>query len=153
MKQSILLSISIYLTSFFAFFSPISLILWTIAAVCFIDLITAIGRDFKRHANRDVGFCRKIKIIKSKKLRRTSIKMMLYLIIVMLLFAIPYVCFGVGLYAAQIGGFAILTHELFSIAENMSIITGNNIFNKIVKKTIKKMTEWISSKMEDNKNI
>ena len=130
-------------------FTPIYSILWAVIIVSLIDLFTAIGKDFRLHRKDKVSIWKKLTIIKSRKLRRTTIKIILYLILVMLLHLIPYVCFGSGLYIANIGGFMILANELHSIGENMNIITGDNIFSKIIKKSIKEMNEWLNKKIED----
>ena len=69
----------VYVIGILTFFYPISLILYAIIFVSTLDMVTAIFRDIKKHG-RKKGFWRKVKMIKSRKLRRTSIKINLYAI-------------------------------------------------------------------------
>ena len=146
MKQ-LILSLTILLT----IFAPIYTLLWLIVVVSSIDLIAAIHKDFIKHKEIK-GFWKKIKLIKSRKLRRTFTKTSYYLIVVMLLYAIPFVCFDVptfALWISKFAGFSILAHEMFSIGENINLITGNNIISKVIKKSFKRLSEWTNKKMED----
>ena len=126
------------------FFSPIGGLLCLITLVSVVDLFSAVLRDRKKIVGTK---------IQSHKLRATSIKITFYLVIIMILFAIPAVSFEantIALYTARIATFSFATNELFSIAENASITTGQNIFNKVVKKAIKSLTEFTNKLISDN---
>jgi uncharacterized membrane protein len=115
-----------------------------------VDLITAILRDFKKSEIK--GFWKKFILVKSRKLRRSSTKCIFFWIIIGLLFAIVEVCLGfegLGIWTAKIATLMLSVNELYSIAENMGIVTGNNIFVKIVKSTVMKLNEKVNLKIED----
>jgi len=147
MKNEIILA----LTGILTIFSPIYAILWLIILVCSVDLVTAIHKDWKKY-REDRSFWRNLKVIKSRKLRRTFTKISYYLIIVMLLYAIPVVSLGapiLAIWIARMAAFSILAHEMYSIGENVGVITGDNIFNKIIRNSVKKLNEWTNKKIED----
>jgi len=118
-----------------AFFSPIALCIHVITFLVVVDLITGILKSFK--LNKDVkGFWNKIKIIKSHKLRRSFLKWFVYVIFIMCVYAFEKALgIEIYLYLAQIS-FAMLSMiELYSIGENIDIVTGKRgVFVSIVNK-------------------
>jgi len=130
-----------------AFFADIQMLLIMIICLCFVDLITAIIRTFRE--SEEKGALSKVKAVKSRKLRRTFIKMFLYLMFIMCCYLLPVACFGTDLYMAEIAGATLGIVELKSIAENMSFITGNDGFTRAFKKIRKIIEEHISGKMEN----
>lgn len=125
------------LVALMSIFSPLLPLIYMIIILSYIDLFTAWWRDKKGKNEK----------FKSHKWRKTNIKMMFYILIIMMAFAIPLISFNipiVALYFARFATFAFASSEFYSIAENMGMITGNNIFLKVVRKVIKGMTKYVS---------
>jgi len=124
-----------------AFFAPIYLLFNVITFLIGIDLLTGILKSIKTY-DGPKGFWCKIRIIKSNKLRRSFVKWFLYVIFIMCVYALE-TALGLNfcLYLAQLA-FAMLAFvELYSIGENMDVITGKKgIFISIISK-IRKLTE------------
>jgi len=131
----ILLSIFVVIITFI---SPISTFIHTIMILSVIDLITAITRDM-RLKKKD-----KIKVVESKKIRKTVTKMIMYILFIISSFLLMQVTFGATFFIpnAVFGMLALV--EVVSIGENMATITGNNIFIKITKR----ITKFISKKID-----
>ncbi|MCK9417228.1 phage holin family protein [Candidatus Dojkabacteria bacterium] len=148
--MEIKLKIFSVLLGFFVFIiQPIWVLLALIFMICVIDMITALMKDYKN--NKIVGFWKKIKEIKSRKMRRTSIKILFYWIIITLFYSIVKICIvhdETAIWAARIATLLMSVHELYSIGENMSGVTSNNIFNKIIRGTVKKLNEKINNMIE-----
>lgn len=143
--REIIYALSVIMT----IFTPIYPLLWMIIIICVIDLIMAIWVDINKHGDRKIW--RKFRIIKSNKLRKTTTKIFLYLILTMLLYLIPLLCFGNSLYIVNAGAFSIFVNELWSIGEKMGFITGSNIFVKIIRSSVKKMNEWLNNTIGQQK--
>ena len=139
------------LTALFVFIvQPIWVLLALITVICLIDLITAIMKDFKD--NKIVGFYQKCKAVTSRKLRRSSIKIAFYWIIITLFYSIVKICIvhdETAIWAARTVTLLMSIHELYSIGENMSGVTSNNIFNKIIRGTVKKLNEKVNNMIEN----
>lgn len=139
------------LTALFIFIiQPIWVLLALVTIICLIDLVTAIMKDFKD--NKVVGFYKKCKAVTSRKLRRTSVKIAFYWIIITLFYSIVKICIThdeTAIWAARIATLLMSIHELYSIGENMSGVTSNNIFNKIIRGTVKKLNEKVNNMIED----
>ena len=134
-------------------FTPIYGLLFLVIIVTTTDMVTAIHRDWIK--NKDLkGFWKKIRIVKSSKLRRTFTKTSYYLLTILLLYAIPLVCFDaeiISLWVAKLATFSLVAHEMFSIGENIGLITGDNIISKVIRKSFKKLNEWTNKQIEDTK--
>ena len=134
-----------------SFTQPIWILLGLITAICSIDLITAMMKDFKD--NKIVGLWKKLKAVKSRKLRRSSIKTVFYWIIITLFYSIVKICIThdeTAIWAARAATFFMSIHELYSIGENMSGVTSNNIFNKIIRGTVKKLNDKVNNMIESD---
>lgn len=139
------------LAGLITFFSPIATILYVIIFASGLDLFTAIIRDFKKNNNIKGFFC-KLRLIKSYKLRRTVIKIVLYTLFTMLIYAIEYVSFGQSVYITNLIAFLLLFAEAASIAENIDICLGSSLFTTIVKKVRKIMEDKIINKISEETN-
>ena len=148
------------ISALLAFFAPIHTILIVIAAFVTVDCLTAIMRAIKK--TKDEEYCKelsgwkkficKVKVIKSSKLRRTALKMFLYLMIPMLVFAAELALFGKSIYVTNVAAFWLIFAEFLSIAENCDFALGTTLFTTIVKK-IRKMFEDILIKKIENPKI
>lgn len=128
---------------------PIWVLLVLIFVICLIDLLTALMKSWKD--SKVVGFWNKVRSVKSRKLRRTSIKIMFYWIIITLFYAIIKICVDapdIAIWGARTATLIISIHEIYSVGENMSGVTSNNIFNKIIRGTIKKLNEKVNGLIE-----
>lgn len=148
------------LSALLAFFAPIHTILLVIAAFVTADCLTAILKAIKKEKNEQyckelTGWQRfkcKIKTIKSSKLRRTALKMFLYLMIPMLIFSAEIALFKQSIYATNVAAFWLIFAEFLSIAENCDFALGTTLFTSIVKK-VRKMFEDILIKKIENPKI
>lgn len=133
------------LVALMSLFVPLLPLIYMIIILSYIDLITAWWRDKKIKNEK----------FKSHKWRKTNIKMMFYILIIMMSYGIPLICFEIptmSLYVGRFAAFAFASSEFYSIAENMGIITQNNIFLKVVSKVIKKMTSYVSDAITMSKD-
>lgn len=123
-----LYQIFIYLlAAFTGFFSPISAIVHTIIFIVLLDCLTAITSKITTlKVNDNIGFLTRLRlklgIIKSKLLRKTTIKIFFYTLFVMAIFCVEQVIFPTSLYITRVLTFLILINELYSIAENLDVI-------------------------------
>jgi len=134
-----ILSLSVVLITFIA---PISIFIHTIMILSVIDLITAITRDM-RLRKKD-----KIKVIESKKIRKTVTKLIMYILFIISSFLLMQVTFGATFYIPNVVFGMLALVEVVSIGENMATITGNNIFIKITKRITNIVTKKIDAIFE-----
>lgn len=116
-------------------FQPIYGLIIAISIFIVIDFITGICASYKRKEN-----------IESRKMMKTFWKFFASITIVTLLYYLPMICFGTDLYLAHTGAFILMSAQLFSIGENCGVLTGSNIFTKIIKGSIGKMVEYLNKK-------
>jgi hypothetical protein len=156
--DKIYINIIAILMSIGVFLSPLYPLIILLFVICAVDLVTAIGRDWKN--SKIKNFWEKVVLVKSRKLRRSSTKVICYWIIVGLIFLIFKICLidsNLAIWLARVATFMLSINELYSIAENMKILTGKNIFVKIiravVKSTVGKFNENLNLKIEDKLEI
>ena len=125
-----------FLTLIGTFFAPVYGLCISITSFIIIDYITGIAAARKR----------KEKIV-SRKMMLSFHKLWASNLIVMLLYWMPSICFGTSLYIPESAAFVILSAHIFSIGENCGILTGSNIFSKIVKNSLGKMVEYMNKKI------
>ena len=131
---------------------PLFGLLLLILIICYVDMFTAIAKAFK--TSKIKGFWNRLNVVKSRKIRRTTTKWILYWIVVGFLFAIIRLCLDsevAAIWAAKIATMGLCINELYSIAENAGVITGDNIFVKIVRSTLSKVNEKFNTMIEDKK--
>lgn len=138
-----------------SFFSPITLFLIVITGLVILDLITAIGKAIHLYQkekivkeslyNKVISY---VKQISSRKLRRTVIKLFFYVMFVSAIYAFEIAIFSASIYLVNIAAGLLMITELVSIAENMSIVTGNNVFTNIISRCRKIFESKISDKIE-----
>lgn len=119
------------ITGILAFLAPMKVTFIVMFIVILCDLITGIWASKVKNIH-----------ISSRRLRKSVAKVLMYFQVIFLLFIIEYGIFndlGINIWRF-IAGFICFV-ELFSIAENATIITGNKIFIKIVTLLSKKTSE------------
>lgn len=110
------------LLSVWAFFEPISYMLYFVIFGVGIDLLSGIFKAWKLKQR-----------ITSWRLRDTILKLFLYLALVMLVFGIQSTCFWNVPISNIVAGF-ILFAEAVSIAENIDVISNNKLgLGKVIK--------------------
>lgn len=121
----------------FALLAPIKLLIWLIIYLCGVDVATGIWVSFKENGWRS---------FKSRKLRRTAIKLMAYLTGVLSAFLIEVWLFQSSgiLISSTIASFFILT-EFSSIMENLFKITNMKIFLTAY--------DWFKNYLNTNKGL
>lgn len=130
------------LMTIIGFITPILPLMYVVSALVIFDLITAILRSWKQNP-QCMGFWKKLQVIKSNKLRKTAIKFFCYNMFIGIVFAVDMVLFGGTLQFAKIAMALISLGELYSIAENLDIITGDNVFMRIFKAIKKPIVGWL----------
>ena len=120
------------LIPFMVFLAPILTLFYLMLFLCSLDLCTAIMRDWKLKNAKTRQ--QKIRRVTSKKLKRTVIKLFLYMMFIGATYAIPVICFGAGFYLAEIMTSFIAIIELKSIVENMDLINESDVFTTLFKK-------------------
>lgn len=137
----------VLLSAVIAFFAPIQGLIIAIVVLCLADAITAIMRDWKKNSDKYSGF-KKLKIIKSRKLRRTVTKIVLYVLFICLLYLLPVVCFHYHMYAAHVVVMLFGAVEIKSIAENLDFLTGQDLFTSAFSRVRKLFENKINEKIE-----
>jgi hypothetical protein len=142
-----------------SFFSPIAMIVHVIMFVVALDCLTAIIKAWKQFKPRQVGWHRLIErftVIKSRGLKKTTLKFFLYVLFVMAVYGTEIACFGCSLYITNFAAFLIIFSELVSIAENLDIIMVTNKFTGIIKRLRKlfenKLVDRISAAKPEDDN-
>lgn len=137
------------LMSLIGFLTPILPLMYVVTILVIFDLITGILRSYKQHPEC-LGFWKKLQVIKSHKLRKTAIKFFCYNMFIGIVYAVDMVLFGGILQFAKISMALISLAELYSIAENLDIITGDNIFMKIFKAIRNPISGWLDKIIGQN---
>ncbi len=130
---------------FIAFLAPISSVIHVVIFLLIIDMITSIYYQMKSATADKKGFwnCLMIafKVVESGKLRKTIEKLFFYVLILIVFFVFDLFILKVvpvsentirTFSITNIASVLIAIVEMTSIASNVSKITGNPIFNKIV---------------------
>jgi hypothetical protein len=126
-----------------AFFAPLASLIHVIIALLFVDAITSIYYQMKliQSGQKDKKFIASLQVIESRKLRKTLEKMFFYVLIIIMFFIFDTYVLQVKPIAADaiytfsitnIAAVLICMVELTSIASNVSKITGNKVFDRIV---------------------
>lgn len=124
------------LLSIWAFFEPVSLMLYLTIFAVGIDLISGLFKAWKLREK-----------ITSTRLRDTSLKLFLYLGLIMLVYGIQFVCLW-GIPISNIVASFVLFAEAVSIAENIDVIAGGKLgLSAFIKRLRKK---WLDTKTENN---
>ena len=138
-----------------AFFCPIQMVVHTLLVFLVIDAITSIYWQYKCHlrsTKEQLDFKHRMMLlfatVESKKLRRTIEKMFFYIIALMAFFmfdtiflkVVPNLSNTLNTFSiTNLSAILIGLVELTSIASNVSKITNNPVFNKIMKITQNKV--------------
>jgi hypothetical protein len=109
-----------------AFFAPIQTFIYLIFLAVTIDLLSGIC----------CACIKKVKI-ESHKIRNTFIKLFVYTGLIMVVYGIEYLMWGIPI--TNMIAIAILLTEAFSIAENLDIISGGRTNFKGIITSIKKI--------------
>jgi phage-related holin len=125
------------LLSIWAFFEPVSLMLYLTIFAVGIDLISGLFKAWKLKEK-----------ITSTRLRDTSLKLFLYLGLIMLVYGIQFVCLW-GIPISNIVASFVLFAEAVSIAENIDVIAGGKLGLSVFIKRLRK--KWLDTKTENNK--
>jgi hypothetical protein len=143
----------------FSFFAEIHLIFYAILFAVLFDCLTAIIKkwnNYKPIRKGLAGWFEKWSVIRSKGLKRTIAKLILYILFVALIYLVEIALIGKCVYIANFVAFIILFSEAISIAENLDIIFVTDRFTIIIKKVRKmfekKITNQISNDMGDDEN-
>lgn len=135
--------------------APIAPLVHLVIFLVFVDLITAIWKGFKD--DKVKGLIAKIRYIRPNKLRRTLVKLILYILSITIAYLIPFVCFNHSFYIAETFTAYIALIESKSIAENMDLISGTDrftyLFRKFQKMIIDKITKSTSDDEKNNENV
>lgn len=140
-------------TAFFlSFFTPLSSLIHVIIILLIVDAITSIYYQMKLATLKEKGSRTKLKaaflVIESAKLRKTLEKMFFYVLMVSVFFMFdryvlqikPVVEFEIYSFSlTNLAAMLIAIVELTSIASNVSKITGNPVFDRIIKIFSKKV--------------
>ena len=134
----ILAKIGVFLVAFCA---PIITIVHSIIFLVFVDLLTAIMKNWK--LNESKSFIEKMKTLESGKLRKSAIKLFLYILFIVSTYVIMMAGFGQTFFVMNFVFLSFSLVEITSIASNISIITGQDVFTK----TVKKFTNFLTNKI------
>jgi len=120
------------------FIAPIAIFIHTVIVLTIIDLFTAIARDMRLKKEN------KIEVIESRKIRKTLTKMIMYILFIISVFLMLQVTFNATFYIPNAIFGMIALVEVVSIGENMSSVTGNNVFVNATRK----ITKFVSNKID-----
>ena len=146
------LILSYTFSSIIAFFAPISICFHVITFLVGIDLLTGIMKSFKQNTETK-GFRARMRIIKSNKLRRSFLKWFLYIVFIMCVYAMEMaIGLSFSLYFAQIAFIMLAFVELYSIGENIDIVTEKKgLFISIITRIRKAFENKVSNTLTENK--
>jgi hypothetical protein len=130
---------------FIAFIAPISSVIHVVIFLLIIDALTSIYYQMKEATKNTIGFwaclIKAFRVIESGKLRKTLEKLFFYILILIVFYVFDLIILKVAPVSentistfsiTNIAAVLIAVVEMTSIAANVSKITGNPIFNKIV---------------------
>jgi hypothetical protein len=148
---------------FVAFFAPLSSVVHFVIFLLIIDALTSIYYQMKMATTNKKGFwnCLLIafRVVESGKLRKTLEKLFFYVLIMIVFFIFDLIILKVmpisentinTFSITNIATILICIVEMTSIAANVSKITGNPIFNKIVSVFKRKAEQKME--IEENEN-
>ncbi len=134
-----------------SFLAPLASIVHVLIFLLIIDAITSIYYQICLKTKDLESFPKKVieglKVIESSRLRRTIEKMFFYVLIIVSFYTVDVVLLRLapsvesviaGISLTNISATMVALVELWSIASNVSKITGNDIFLRVLKKWTKK---------------
>lgn len=140
---------------FISFIAPITTVIHVIVLLLIVDALTSIYYQMKV-VEKQGGYFKTVKkrlrVIESSKLRKTIEKLFFYVLVLIVFFSFdkyvikvdPISEYAISTFSiTNISAILISMVELTSIASNVSKITGNPIFNKIVSILQKKVDNKI----------
>lgn len=142
----------------FSYFTPIFPMLCLLLSAITLDTITAIIRDMRniKIPPKSSFFniiLLKCRAVKSNRLRRTGLKAVFYSFFLMLMFAAEIIIITKFIYIANFITFIFFFAEIKSIAENIDLTLGTDIFTSTVRKIRKifenKVAKAISEEEKD----
>ncbi len=143
----------------FSFFAEIHLIFYAILFAVVFDCITAIIKKWNKYVpiRKGLGgWFERWSVIRSRGLKRTIAKLILYVLFIAFIYLIEIALVGRCVYITNFVAFVILFSETISIAENLDIIFVTDRFTIIIKKVRKmfekKITNQISNDIEEEEN-
>lgn len=137
MKEDLVAVGTVVGSALLSFFSPIAMIVHVIMFVIVLDCLTAIIKAWKEFKPKQVGWrmlIERFTVIKSRGLKKTTLKFFLYVLFIMAVYGTEIACFGRSFYITNFAAFLIIFSELVSVAENLDIIMVTNKFTGIIKK-------------------
>jgi hypothetical protein len=144
-----------------SYFTPLFPMICLLLAAITLDTVTAIIRDI-RSASIDPKlssfgkFMMRCRVIKSNRLRRTGLKAVFYTLFLMLMYAAEMIIITKFVYISNFITFIFFFAEIKSIAENIDLALGTDIFTSTVQKIRKifenKVAKAISDEEKDCTN-
>jgi len=127
-------------TLLLAFFAPITLIVHIIVFVVVLDCFTAIIKQWVGYNYKHKGFRRcfeRWSIIRSRGLKRTVLKLILYVLFIMAIYGAEIAVFNSSVYITNFVAFLIIFTELVSIAENIDLTFKTTKFTALIRRVRK----------------
>lgn len=118
-----------------AFFSPILLIMYVIIASVILDCLTAVIQSmdaYKVDKTKPYKLWQRRKAIRSRGLRRTALKLILYVLFIGLIYSTEIAIFNTSVYITNFTAFVIVFSELISIAENLDKLMNTHKFTFLI---------------------
>lgn len=134
-----------------AFFSPILLMLYVIMASVLLDCITAIIQSmeaYKVNETKPYKLWQRRKAIRSRGLRKTALKLILYVLFIGLIYSTEIAIFNTSVYITNFVAFVIVFSELISIAENLDRLMHTHKFTPLVVKLRKFFEKRLMQEMQ-----
>lgn len=134
-----------------AFFSPILLILYVIMASVLLDCITAIIKSmeaYKVDETKPYKLWQRRKAIRSRGLRKTALKLILYVLFIGLIYSTEIAIFNTSVYITNFVAFVIVFSELISIAENLDRLMHAHKFTPLIVKLRKLFEKRLMQEMQ-----
>ena len=143
-----------------SFFADLHVILYVLFFLILLDNMTAILRDIRKLKDTEFWtdcnwfqrFRLRIQTIRSNKLRKTGLKLVLYILFVMAVYSVEKACVGYHIYLSNLAAMIFMFSEMKSIAENIDIVLDTDIFTSVLKKIRKKAESNIEKQIGDDEN-
>lgn len=130
-----------------AFCAPFLTLIHTLIFIVIIDIITSLIVQMRMKK----GFTKKVKVIESRKLRKSAIKLAFYILFMVSIFAVSEAILPgsmLGVWVMKLVFFSFASVELVSISANLNNLTGETIFTKTIKKVINAITSALTKKLD-----
>lgn len=134
-----------------AFFSPILLMLYVIMASVLLDWITAIIQSmeaYKVDETKPYKLWQRRKAIRSRGLRKTALKLILYVLFIGLIYSTEIAIFNTSVYITNFTAFVIVFSELISIAENLDKLMNTHKFTFLIVRIRKLFEKRLMQEMQ-----